>query len=86
MRVIEDDDIDDHPTLSAKTSSRYRQTFQHVPAEEIYKPRRILFSVRDPTTGEFKNTIQIDIVNLVDGDVLHNLDISTEFQNGLFIT
>lgn len=49
------------------------------------KPRRFMFSVRDPAVGQFIDHLQIDVVALIDGSVLHIIDIGTYFQNEGFI-
>ncbi len=84
MKVIEIARIGDLPPGIRKEQ---KETVQHCRTRQLKraKPRRFLFSVRDPTVGDFNHVLQIDGVNLVHGNVLHVTDVGTGFQNGSFI-
>ena len=49
------------------------------------KPRRYLFSLKDGITGEFNHIIELDVVKLEDGNVLHTICSGTGFQQGRFL-
>lgn len=85
MQIIETADLDDVP---ANTRKELIEIVKYCRACQLKqgKPRRFLFSIRDPIVGEFNHIIQIDVVNLVHGNVLHIIDVGTRFQNGGFIT
>lgn len=42
-------------------------------------------SVKDLIIGEFNHDIQIDVVSLSHGNVLHEINVGTGFQNGGFV-
>lgn len=43
-----------------------------------------LFLVRDPKVGKFNHILQIDIVALADGNVLHIIHLGTGFKPRIF--
>lgn len=47
------------------------------------KPRRFLVSIKDDISGEFNHILQIDVVHLEDGNVLHVICTGTGFQQGM---
>lgn len=50
------------------------------------KPHQFLFSIKDDVTAEFNHVLQVDIMHLSDGNVLHILCTGTGFQQGQFVT
>lgn len=84
MKIIENADID---CLPEHVQQRLVELVKHCHACQLkqFKPRRFMFSVRGPAVGQFNHHLQIDVVNLIDGNVLHVIDIGTEFQNAGFI-
>lgn len=84
MKVIEMAKIDDLPRETRKKIEelvRYCKACQYAKA----KPRRFLFSLKDPCSGEFNNVIELDVMKLSDGYVLHVLCTGTLFQQGCFV-
>lgn len=74
MKVIEKADIQDLPKGIRKL---VKEIVTHCRACQLQqeKPRRFLFSIKDPITGGFNHTLQIDVVKLSDDNVLHALDV-----------
>lgn len=84
MKIIESAQIDDLPRGTRKQIDelvRYCKACQY----GRMKPRRFLFSVKDPCTGEFNNVVELDVMKLSDGYVLHVLCTGTLFQQGCFL-
>ena len=81
MRVIENVQIDELPKGMRK---QMKEIAKHCNACQMKqaRPRRFLFSIRDRIVGEFDHVIQVDVVNLIDGSVLHSIDVGKGFQNG----
>lgn len=44
----------------------------------------VLFSIKDPIVSDFNRMLQVDVVTLMGGNVLHIIDVGTGFQNGCF--
>lgn len=84
MRVIASAEIEDLPE---DTRRKLEKLVQHCHPCQVKrsKPRRFLFSIRDSCTGEFNSVIQIDVMKLVDGNVLHVICTGTLFQSGIFV-
>jgi len=85
MRVIESAEIQDLPK---GTRSQVEMIVKNCGACQLKqgKPRRFLFSIRDPIVGEFNHIHYIDVAKLSDGNVLHAIDLGTGFQSGTFIS
>ena len=84
MRTIELAEIKDLPKRDQREDQADRQTLPSMQMKKA-KPRRFLFSVRDDITGEFNHVLEIDVVKLVDGSVLHTICSGTGFQQGRFL-
>lgn len=84
MRNIESADAEDLPVDARK---RLGENVKQIYAYYLIqgKPRRFLFLVRDWKVGEFNYILQIDIVALVDGNVLHIIEARPGFQHGGFL-
>lgn len=84
IKVIEAAGVEN---LSQNTRSMLKKLVEHCHACQLSraKPRRFLFSVKDSITGEFNHVLEIDVMKLRDGNVLHVLCSGTRFQQGLFI-
>lgn len=81
IRVIESAELQDVPL---DTRKQVFDIVKHCHACQLRqgKPRRFLFSIRDSVAGGFNQILQINIVMLADGNVLHILDVETRLQNG----
>lgn len=44
------------------------------------RPGRFLFSIRDPIVSEFNHVLQMDIVKISEGNVLHVMDLGTDYN------
>ena len=84
MRVIENGEYDDIPK---QTRAQIQKLVQYCKACQFgkAKPRRFLFSMKDSVAGEFNNVIQVDVMKLPDGNILHVLCTETGFQQGMFL-
>lgn len=84
IQVIENAGIDE---ISAKTRKILKDLVNECQVCQLAraKPRRFLFSIRDDITGEFNHVLQVDVVHLCDGNVLHVICTGTGFQQGMFI-
>lgn len=85
MKVIESAEISDLPD---DTRQRLAELIQFCKPCQLKqgRPRRFLFSIQDTTVGKFNHILQVDIVKLIDGNVMHVIDIGMRFQQGMFIT
>lgn len=84
MQVIENAKVKD---LDKCTREKLKIIVDHCKACQLAraKPRRFLFSVKDDTTGEFNHKLEMDVVSLCDGNVLHIICTGTGFQQGAFL-
>lgn len=84
MRVIEAAEIENLPR---KTRRKIQEIVDHCEACQLNKakPRRFLFSLKDELIGEFNHVLQIDVVKIDDGNVLHAICSGTGFQQGSFL-
>lgn len=59
----------------------------HCKACQLHQARQrsFLFSMDDRVTGEFNHSLQMEIVHLPDGNVLHVICTGTGFQKGMFV-
>jgi len=84
MRVIEAAEISDLPS---DTRIQLKEIVEHCKACQLNKakPRRFLFALKDDLIGEFNHVLEIDVVTLKDGPVLHIICSGTGFQQGTFL-
>lgn len=76
MKIIESEEVDDLPL---DTRKEVKLIFKQCHACQVKqgRPRRFMFSTRDPIIRAFNNILQISIVKLVDENVLHTIDMVT---------
>ena len=84
MKILETAGVKDLSADTRKVIESLTKQCKHARLKKA-KPRRYLFSLRDDVTGEFNHTLEIDVVCLQDGNVLHTICSGTGFQQGRFL-
>lgn len=84
MKVIETADINGLPS---DTKTQLEKIAKHCQACQLNKakPRRFLFALKAGIMGEFNHILEIDVVKVDDGLVLHVICSGTGFQQGKFL-
>ena len=83
MQVIEAAQLEDLPKGLRKELKRIVKHCTPCQLKQK-KPRRFLYSMHEPIIEELNNTLQVDVVKLSDGYVVHVVGVGTKFQNGSF--
>ena len=85
MKVLETAELEDLPR---NTRTELERIVKHCKACQLNKakPRRFLFALKDGVTGEFNHILEIDVMKLDDGNVLHTICSGTGFQQGQYLS
>lgn len=84
MKVIESARFTDIPEGTRKQIAELVYSYKDCQLGRR-KPKRLLLSIKDPETVEFNHALQVDVMKLADGNVLHVVCMGTRFQQGRFI-
>ncbi len=84
MKILENASAND---LETNTRENLNKLVRKCKACHLTERRthRLLFSIKDDITGEFNHRIEIDIMTLPHGHVLHVVYSGTPFQIGRFV-
>lgn len=84
MRLIEDADLE---VLQSEVRKTLYDIVKHSKSCQLKqgRPRRFLFSVKDPIISDINHYLQIDVVSLCERNLLRVINIRTGFQNAGFV-